>query len=469
MEIGFVISGANTKQFQFVIKNKAKVGDYVKVGTVLGQISEIEIVNEHLSDQLAFVLGDELLNHYPIKDNLVRIATVEILGNYDPTKEEKYVPLTYPPEPGSKVFMAPLEEVKDLLNILEKEHSIDVGTLRGYKEKIFLDVEKLIGKHLSVLAMSGAGKSNFVSVVIDELMKKGNEFPIVLLDIHGEYLGFEKKYGKRTMVYPHHRIKLSFEEFEPGIVRDLVGTTEPIEYLLTSLIQSNNFQSLDELITYVEGIKKKSKEVKALEWRLKRIKQLGLFQDTPFPSLEDIKIGSLTLFDFSEVSDNRKLSIYSYILLKRLFEARRLNKIPPLIVVLEEAHNLAPEHAEAKLSRRIIEKIAREGRKFGMFLIVVSQRPAYLSQTLLAQMNVQTILRITNPHDLQYISQTSEHISSNALKQIPSLVPGEALLIGYARFPIYIKTKRRDPKIEEVRNKRPYQMLSEFLEQDSLY
>ncbi|NPA22174.1 MAG: ATP-binding protein [Candidatus Micrarchaeota archaeon] len=461
MDIGYVISDSNTKDFSFVIEGEVKVGDYVETEEgVLGRVGEITIKSEHLSDELALSLGEELFNHYPIKDGLVRIAQVDIIGRYDGEYERTLVP----PEPGSKVRKASMEKIKELLEVLPGEHTIHVGNLRGYKEDVYLNVEKLIGKHLSILAMSGAGKSNFVSVMVDELMQRGNEFPIVILDIHGEYAGLEKKYPTRVIKYTDKDIKLSFDEIESAIVRDLYNITEQLELYLDIVIERLREQgrlTLENLMEEVSQIKK-GQVAKGLLWRLRKLQRQGIFQERAYPALEDIQPGNLILVDFSEVYNPRKLSILGYVLLKRLFDARRRGRIPPLIVVVEEAHNLAPERTEARLSRQMLERIAREGRKFGVFLVVVSQRPAYLSQTLLAQMNVQVTLRITNPHDLQYISQSSEHISSTALKEIPSLLPGEAILTGYARFPLYIKTKRRDRIIEEVKNKSPYEMLEEW-------
>jgi DNA helicase HerA-like ATPase len=120
------------------------------------------------------------------------------------------------------------------------------------------------------------------------------------------------------------------------------------------------------------------------------------------------------------------------------------------VTVVEEAHNFAPEQAPRSeaLSRPIIETIAREGRKFGLSLVLISQRPIKLSTTALSQCNTHIILRMTNPYDIDHVKKSSEAIDSRSASLIPSLTPGEALIVGAAtNFPVFIKVRqRRTPK-----------------------
>jgi DNA helicase HerA-like ATPase len=137
---------------------------------------------------------------------------------------------------------------------------------------------------------------------------------------------------------------------------------------------------------------------------------------------------------------------------RKLFEARRAGAIPPFLLVVEEAHNFAPEGTsrEGAISRSIIEKIAREGRKFHACLCLVSQRPIQLSTTALSQCNSHIILRVTNPYDLDHIGKSSEGLTADVLKTISSLRVGEALIVGEAvKFPQILKLRERKSKKSE--------------------
>jgi DNA helicase HerA-like ATPase len=127
---------------------------------------------------------------------------------------------------------------------------------------------------------------------------------------------------------------------------------------------------------------------------------------------------------------------------------RRMNKIPPFLLIIEEAHQFAPEAAQSRaLSKSIIETIAREGRKFLACLCLISQRPKKLSTTALSQMNSKMILNIKNPYDLKHLMESSEAITKDYVDMISSLGVGEMLLMGNAvNYPIFIDVRERKYK-----------------------
>ncbi|MCX6802552.1 MAG: DUF87 domain-containing protein [Candidatus Diapherotrites archaeon] len=99
---------------------------------------------------------------------------------------------------------------------------------------------------------------------------------------------------------------------------------------------------------------------------------------------------------------------------------------------------------EQAVSRGIIRTIAREGRKFGASICLVSQRPVQLDTTALSQCNTKIILRITNPYDLKHIAESAEAIDQRSLEMITSLQVGEALVIGEAvNYPLFFKVRER--------------------------
>jgi len=114
-----------------------------------------------------------------------------------------------------------------------------------------------------------------------------------------------------------------------------------------------------------------------------------------------------------------------------LFEARKLGTIPPGMLVVEEAHNFAPERGYSKSSSsEILRTIASEGRKFGLGMLVISQRPARVDKNVLSQCGSQIILKVTNPNDLKSISKGLEGVNSYVEEELLRLPPGIAMLVS---------------------------------------
>ena len=118
----------------------------------------------------------------------------------------------------------------------------------------------------------------------------------------------------------------------------------------------------------------------------------------------------------------------------------------PVVLVLEEAHNYIRQprgSGEESIARDVFERIAREGRKFGLSLVVASQRPSELSKTVLSQCNSFIVHRLQNPEDLRYFKQIVPSIYAPMLEQIPALAPQTALVLGEC-VPAPVLTHIRD-------------------------
>lgn len=127
----------------------------------------------------------------------------------------------------------------------------------------------------------------------------------------------------------------------------------------------------------------------------------------------------------------------------------------PFLLVCEEAHNYVPKNNSAayRASRKSIERIAKEGRKYGLSLMVVSQRPSEVSDTIFAQCNNFVSLRLTNSTDQNYIKNLLPNNSGAIADILPTLSPGECLVVGDAApIPAVVKMKmpNPEPKSENV-------------------
>jgi DNA helicase HerA-like ATPase len=116
----------------------------------------------------------------------------------------------------------------------------------------------------------------------------------------------------------------------------------------------------------------------------------------------------------------------------------------PVFVVLEEAHNLVPGGREVTKASRIVNTVAAEGRKFGVFLVVITQRPSKIADDTLSQCASQLIMRLTNPDDQKAVQRASEVVSQALLENLPGLNQGEVVVLGrLTRIPAMVKVAGR--------------------------
>lgn len=170
------------------------------------------------------------------------------------------------------------------------------------------------------------------------------------------------------------------------------------------------------------------------------------------------KTKQVVVLDLSSAEDEI-VEVISCVLSRILYES--IKEIEPrnsypVNLVLEEAHRYIgddPKRAFLK-SNKIFETIAKEGRKFGMFLLISSQRPSELSKTVLSQCSNFIVHRIQNPEDLSHIRQITPHISETILKRMPSIPTQHALIFGHAvNLPTTFKVNEAKPKPKSDNNK----------------
>ncbi|MCS6788682.1 MAG: ATP-binding protein, partial [Aigarchaeota archaeon] len=95
-------------------------------------------------------------------------------------------------------------------------------------------------------------------------------------------------------------------------------------------------------------------------------------------------------------------------------------------------------------SGEVIKRIAAEGRKFGVFLILITQRPSKIHPDVLSQCNSQAIMRITNPVDQKAVMEASERLGEELMEDLPGLEGGEAIVVGdVVSLPVVIRVRRR--------------------------
>lgn len=169
------------------------------------------------------------------------------------------------------------------------------------------------------------------------------------------------------------------------------------------------------------------------------------------------KKSQVIIIDLNSANDEM-VEVISCVLSRMLFEKLRNTSIRnnyPINLVLEEAHRYISTESGKVFgdANRIFERIAKEGRKYGMFLLISSQRPSELSRTVLSQCSNFIVHRIQNPEDLSHIRQITPHISDTILKRLPSIPTQHALIFGHAvNLPTTFKVNTADPKPKSDNN-----------------
>jgi len=396
------------------------------------------------------------------------IAKVSVIGYTDKRGAVKLPKMPF--KPGSFVYKADDGLIKRVLDL--KTSGLYVGLLDGSENlRVYLDPKLLITKHLAVLAKSGFGKSYFIGVLLEEFIE--NKIPAVVIDPHGEYISLRDPnrkqeeikympmfgvkptgYKKETQIYCLEKNlmigakklkfngKLNHQEIFDMLPFRLTSNQMSVIYSAVQDIGKAEY-TLDDLRKQVQISDSRAK------WNVLQVidflKLTALFDSANYVKTTDlVKKDTLSILNLKGIEpDVQQLVVYKIV--RDLFEARKENKIPYFLLVVEEAQNFCPERGfggEA-ISSNILRTVASEGRKFGMGLAVISQRPARLDKNVLSQCTTQLFLRITNPNDLRSIMDSVEGITSGLESQIKILPIGTSVMVGLIDQPLLVDVRIR--------------------------
>ena len=475
--LGTVVStdkGPNVMEFSFVLEGGpkeviARRGEFVSVvtddGTVIARVQDLLRTNRYYQHAEAVreyqSRGEPLRAIFPTDRWQYTVAKARVLGLW---VENRTARPYFTVSPGAVVRRIDEDTLAAFLR-LDNQEGLDLGTLAYQNLRFTPSINRLLSKHLAILAMSGAGKSYFVSVLLEELLsrkKKQGRLSVVVVDVHGEYsylkdikpedLGLPENEFEVEHIRGSH-IQIPVQSLAAETISSLVADMSSIQVRDLRRVISDmrktmkNGYTLADIVTHVrddETISKNTRE--ALIGWLINLDETRLFGKSSVPNMKNIvKPGKISLIDLSDFISLKKKQIVVAHLASELLYLRRRDEIPPVLLILEEAHQFCPESRhELALPKSRIETIAREGRKFHALLCLISQRPVKLSTTVLSQCSNQAILRCTNPYDLDHIGKSSEGIDRSSLDAITTLEIGEALFIGETvSVPTFVKIRQR--------------------------
>jgi hypothetical protein len=465
----------NKRTDDIVIKKGLFVYTHSIEGFLIGIVEKIVLLNEYFSDALTIKAYNNnnnpniLKGLFPSDDFEYAIAIVRNLGIIEFKKGsadtiERTSRMTYPASPGKEVYLVEKETLIDFIG-LDKQKGLNLGRFNSIDIEATINMDRLLNKHFSILSISGGGKSYLTSIIIEELLNRNHSFgtpAIILIDVHGEYTYLKgiNKIKEKVKLIDMSYFQVSVPQMSPYLFRKYQDQISHVQIReLTKVIKQLKDKSenkahygIKDIIKSIENVSDGSKSTKqALIGWLSELDRLTIFGPQENPNLNNIvNQGELVIFNLESETSIRKKQILVDYICNRLFYLRRIQKIPPFLLIIEEAHQFCPEAAHSKaLSKNIIETIAREGRKFMACLCLISQRPKKLSTTALSQTNSKLILNIKNPYDLKHLMDSSEAITKEYTDMISSLGVGEMLLMGNAvNYPVFIKVRERKFKSE---------------------
>jgi uncharacterized protein len=346
-----------------------------------------------------------------------------------------------------------------------------------------LDVDEMLSKHFAVLGTTGVGKSSAVTLLLHQILAARPDLRVLLLDVHNEY---SRCFGTKAQVLNPSNIKLpfwlyNFDEIvdvffggRPGLEEEVDILSEVIPLAKAAYAQASSAgrlalktdaaaarYTLDVPVPYriADLLALLDARMGKLENRSSRMVYHKLitrietiYNDPRYAFMfENANVGGDTMVEIlstlfrlppkgvpmtimqlagfpSEVVD----AVVSVTCRMAFDLGLWSDGADPLLVVCEEAHRyMAADHSVGFApTRRAISRIAKEGRKYGVFLGLVTQRPAELDSTILSQCSTLFAMRMTNDRDQGLLRSAVADTAANFLAFLPSLGTGEAFAFG---------------------------------------
>lgn len=459
------------------------------VHQVLGKITGCRLI-EHLPDRM---FADYELNPgavaaligFTCEPAELYEMTVEVMGEFH--EVFGFNNLRRLPLPGAKVYLADDELLRRVLNKKEPEESgaAHIGSLLLREEgavPIALDVKELVSTHVAILAGTGSGKSYTAGVLVEELLSPKNRAAVLILDPHGEYHTLSQLRGHKAfrgadgyqpqvkIITPEKvKIRVSSLEFH-DILTLLPQMSDRQQAILKKAhdevrrLYPNGRWSTGDLITAVyavdrvedeEGNVKQGSSADALAWKLEKMQRSDYFHAYEhLPPQELFTPGQVTILQMNEIPLEEQQVIATAILRQTNHARMNTHKdrvsegdeqyLPyPVFILIEEAHRFAPAH-EPSQCKRVLRTILSEGRKFGLGVGLITQRPGKLDSDVLSQCMSQFILRIVNPVDQESLKHGVEAAGRDLLKELPALSKGQVIIAGACvNTPVLCRVRQR--------------------------
>jgi len=431
-----------------------------------------------------------------------RIASILMIGTVDARGMFSRGVAMYP-NVGQPVLMVSSRELNEVFS--EYVHfGFSFGSpIQARDQRAYIHVDRFFGRHTAVLGTTGCGKSCTVASILQRAVKTYPDTHIVILDLHGEYAA---AFPNDVRVIEADKVELpywllDFEEFtnlttdpneasyqnQMSVIRNAIlqarQTTDRREGLSLGeavTVDSPIYYALEDMLGLIRGFN--IQMIPTPDGKMARGPLYGAFDrymirfearqsDPRFRfmfaprtyvdnnSLIDllkeflsIDVGTrMTIIDLSGIP-SEAVGVVVAVVTRIVFEFNLWNPARsrfPVLMVFEEAHNYLPNRPDPRFTatKQAVERIAKEGRKYGVGLMAVSQRPKELDETIISSCNTFIVMRTTNPDDQNYVRRLVPDSLAGLMDILPSLRTGEALVLGDAlAMPSRVLIDCPDPK-----------------------
>jgi len=404
-----------------------------------------------------------------------QMLEIQLIGTVHANKFERSI--SKYPLVGSPVYMAKPEDLQGIFSTY-REGGFTPGTISIMEdERMYVDPNKFFAKHIALFGSTGSGKSSTAASLLQKVSQFENTH-IILLDLHGEYPPAFVDTGNiiriNELELPYwlmnfdEIVEIFVDENESSsnnqvmIMKEAIldskkGKNLPLKDFLTIdtpayfdfLDVSARVRSLDteRTLSGKEGpfYGQFTRFLVRLESKLTDKRYEFIFRpkvhkssDTLIPLLTKLfgldSGKRVTIIDLSRVPSD-VINVLISLLGRIIFDFNLWNKSRqdfPVLIVFEEAHTYLSMTGKSTAARKTVERIAKEGRKYGVSSLIISQRPSEISETITAQCNNFIAMRLLNPNDQNYVRKLIPDGLSNLIDVLPSLRQGEAYFIGDA-------------------------------------
>lgn len=452
------------------------------VRATVGRFVSIRGANSTIIAMITEVTREQIAETSPYFANASVDLLGEILGGVAGPRFQRGV--TSYPAIDDAVELISNQDLRTIYAPRGADH-INIGSLQQDSSvAAYVDVEEMLNKHFAVLGSTGVGKSTGVSLLLNEILKTRPKLRIFLLDVHNEY---GRCFGERALVLNPRNLKLpfwlfNFEEIvdvlfggRPGVPEELEILTEVIplakglytqyqnsdRFGLKRFDSKNNVYTADTPVPYrlVDLILLIDERMGKLENRSSRIvyhkliSRIETVRNDPRYAFmfENANVGGDTMAEvishlFRLPANGRPMTIMQLagfpaevvdsvvsVLCRMAFDFGLWSDgVSPLLFVCEEAHRYASADRSIGFgpTRKAVSRIAKEGRKYGVYLGLVTQRPAELDATIISQCSTLFTMRLANDRDQALLRSAVSDAAANLLSFVPSLGTREVLAFG---------------------------------------
>ncbi len=474
-----------------------------------GQIGSYTVIRQNNINVLALIFKTWGKDRFDPSDNRMTDRFISLIPVGEIQDNGTFIRgVRHYPTPGAKVYAVGLDEINAIFSKF-REYQFFIGQLSSHKDyHLSLDPRALFGRHFAILGQSGSGKSWAVTSLIQNTIKAMPKTHIIMLDLHGEYCWKDNDgtvhsaftddvvqyVDAMEMEMPYWMMSYA-ELVDLFIDRDDKGATLQMSFMREILQQLKRkeakligmptvsidtpiYFSLAEMYMQFKNANEERKEFGKVQGVLFGqfdeflIRMQSRFNDVRYDFLLKPKIrnnsasmadllrqfvglgkkkANITVIDLSSVPTDVRPAISAQV--GRLaYEFNYWNpkrREFPITLICEEAHAYIPREKGGQFdgTKKMMERIAKEGRKYGVSIGVVSQRPTELSETMLAQCSSFICLRTTNPEDQAYIKGLVPEAEGDLTDILTSLGRGEALILGEAApLPTRVQIYRPNPE-----------------------